>query len=247
MTRIAQVLLPLPLPEAFDYAEPEGMALRVGEHVAVPLGPREVAGVVVGLRDAAGGNRPLKPVLGRLDLPALPPGALSFIDWAARYAVDVPGLPLHMALRGARAPQARPTRRLFYNFYSRSSRETTAWAGAVSPEQIDAARAALPAAYAHLFRLDAAETRRLAAVPGGALRRFGFARSTSEALLRDAVFAWQALGRPVAHPAHPGFLLPYTTRLLEARRFDALEYGGHLRPLTVLRNTAGALRRSLLK
>jgi len=142
---------------------------------------------------------------------------------------------------------ARPTRRLFYNFYSRSSRETTAWAGAVSPEQIDAARAALPAAYAHLFRLDAAETRRLAAVPGGALRRFGFARSTSEALLRDAVFAWQALGRPVAHPAHPGFLLPYTTRLLEARRFDALEYGGHLRPLTVLRNTAGALRRSLLK
>jgi len=112
MTRIAQVLLPLPLPEAFDYAEPEGMALRVGEHVAVPLGPREVAGVVVGLRDAAGGNRPLKPVLGRLDLPALPPGALSFIDWAARYAVDVPGLPLHMALRGARAPQARPTRRL---------------------------------------------------------------------------------------------------------------------------------------
>ncbi|HVY33714.1 MAG TPA: hypothetical protein VG960_04760, partial [Caulobacteraceae bacterium] len=50
MTRIAQVLLPMPLPEAFDYAEPEGMALQIGEHVAVPLGPREVAGVVVSLR-----------------------------------------------------------------------------------------------------------------------------------------------------------------------------------------------------
>jgi primosomal protein N' (replication factor Y) len=110
--RIAQVLLPLPLPEPFDYAEPEGMDLRVGEHVAVPLGPREVAGVVVGLREAAGGNRPLKPVSGRLDLPALPAGALSFIEWAARYAVDSPGLPLHMAMRGARAPQARPVRRL---------------------------------------------------------------------------------------------------------------------------------------
>ena len=38
--RIAQVLLPLPLPEAFDYAEPEGMALNLGDIVAVPLGPR---------------------------------------------------------------------------------------------------------------------------------------------------------------------------------------------------------------
>ncbi len=112
MTRIAQVLLPMPLPEAFDYAEPEGMALQVGEHVAVPLGPREVAGVVVSLREAAGGNRPLKPVIGRLDLPPLPPGALSFIDWAARYAVDAPGIPLHMALRGARSPLARAVRSL---------------------------------------------------------------------------------------------------------------------------------------
>ena len=30
MTRIASVILPLPLPEAFDYAEPEGMGLQVG-------------------------------------------------------------------------------------------------------------------------------------------------------------------------------------------------------------------------
>ena len=83
MPRIAQVLLPLPLPEAFDYAEPEGMALALGDLVAVPLGPRQVGGVVVGLRDGAGHNRPLKPVLARLDEPALPPGALAFLDWAA--------------------------------------------------------------------------------------------------------------------------------------------------------------------
>ncbi|MGZ5986554.1 MAG: primosomal protein N' family DNA-binding protein, partial [Caulobacteraceae bacterium] len=112
MTRIAQVLLPLPLPEAFDYAEPEGMALSVGDIVAVPLGPRRVGGVVTSLRDGAGHNRPLKPVLGRLDDPTLPPTALAFIEWAARYSVDAPGAPLSIALRGARAPKPRAERRL---------------------------------------------------------------------------------------------------------------------------------------
>jgi len=112
MSRIAQVLLPLPLPEAFDYLEPEGMALGVGDVVLAPLGPREVAGVVVGLREAAGVNRPLKALISRCDLPTLPAGLLGFIDWAARYAVDSPGLPLHMALRGSRAPRPRPERRL---------------------------------------------------------------------------------------------------------------------------------------
>ena len=110
--RIAQVLLPLRLPEAFDYAEPEGMELNLGDIVAVPLGPRRVGGVVTGLRDGTGHNRPLKPVLARMDEPSLPPGALAFIDWAARYSVDVPGAPLSIALRGARAPKPRPERKL---------------------------------------------------------------------------------------------------------------------------------------
>jgi len=98
----------MPLPEAFDYAEPEGMELSVGDIVAAPLGPRLVRGVVTALRDAAGGNRPLKPVTERLAEPPLPPTALAFVEWAARYAVDQPGQPLAIALRGSRAPKARP-------------------------------------------------------------------------------------------------------------------------------------------
>jgi len=108
VSRIASVLLPMPLPEAFDYAEPEGMDLRVGEHVAVPLGPRVTRGVVTALREGAGGNRPLKPVLERLGDPPLPEKTLAFIHWAARYSVDAPGWPLAMATRGLRAPRARP-------------------------------------------------------------------------------------------------------------------------------------------
>src|SRR5678816_1237252 len=110
MSRIASVLIPMPLPEAFDYAEPEGMGLEPGDQVAVPLGPRLIRGVVTELRDALGGNRPLKPVAERLDDPRLPPRTVEFIQWAARYAVDAPGQALAIALRGARAPKPRPVR-----------------------------------------------------------------------------------------------------------------------------------------
>ena len=110
MPRIASVLLPMPLPEAFDYAEPEGLGLVVGEHVTVPLGSRVVRGVVTAIRDGTGGNRPLKPVLERLDDPPLPPGVLTFIDWAAKYSVDLAAWPLAMALRGLRHPPAKPDR-----------------------------------------------------------------------------------------------------------------------------------------
>src|SRR6185437_4772940 len=110
MSRIASVLLPLPLPEAFDYAEPEGMALAVGDQVAAPLGPNIMRGVVAALREGAGHNRPLKAVQARLDDPPLPERTLEFVQWAARYAVDAPGQPLAIALRGARAPKAKPAR-----------------------------------------------------------------------------------------------------------------------------------------
>ena len=125
MSRVASILLPLPLPEAFDYAEPEGMDLSLGDQVVAPLGPRRLVGVVVALRDGAGHNRPLKPVLERRDEPALPPNTLAFIQWAARYAVDAPGQPLAIALRGARAPKPKPER-LFVASGAAPGRSTSA-------------------------------------------------------------------------------------------------------------------------
>jgi primosomal protein N' (replication factor Y) len=106
--RIAQLLLPLPLPEPFDYAVPEAMDVAVGDLVAAPLGPRTVVGVVVAIRDGLGGNRPLRAILERLDEPPLPARTLEFVQWAARYAVDSPGQPLAIALRGLRAPKPKP-------------------------------------------------------------------------------------------------------------------------------------------
>ena len=108
--RIASVILPLPLPEAFDYAEPDGMALEAGDQVVVPLGPRMMAGVVAEVREIPGQNRPLKSVLERRDGFRLPANTLAFILWAARYSVDGPGAPMAIAVRGARAQKARPER-----------------------------------------------------------------------------------------------------------------------------------------
>ena len=110
MTRIASVLLPMPLPEAFDYDEPDGMGLEVGDQVSVPLGPRLVRGVVTALRDGTGGTRPLKAVEARLEDIGLPANTLEFVQWAARYGVELPGQALAIALRGARAPKTPPTR-----------------------------------------------------------------------------------------------------------------------------------------
>ncbi|HEY0051876.1 MAG TPA: primosomal protein N', partial [Caulobacteraceae bacterium] len=110
--RIAAVLLPLPVPEAFDYAVPDGMALAAGDHVVVPLGPRLVRGLVSEVREQTGSNRQLKSVAERLDDPSVPAASLAFAEWAARWTLTPPGEMAAMALRGLRAPMARPERRV---------------------------------------------------------------------------------------------------------------------------------------
>ncbi len=106
MVRVASVLLPMPLPEAFDYAVEGDEVLAVGDQVAAPLGPRMVRGVVTAVREAQGLNRPLKPIAGRLAEARLPETTLAFIDWAARYGPghDAPRPPLAPAQGRAAAP-----------------------------------------------------------------------------------------------------------------------------------------------
>jgi primosomal protein N' (replication factor Y) len=182
--RIASVLIPLPLPEAFDYAEPEGMDLVLGEVVAAPLGPRLVRGVVTALRDATGGNRALKPVAGRIETPPLPAQSLEFIDWAARYCVDQPGQPLAIALRGSSAPKARPERVLALTGKA-PTRPTPARA-----KVIEAAGAAL---------LGASALARAAGVGTGVVA----------SLIADGVLAEERRAAPVGFPApDPGHAPP---------------------------------------
>ena len=89
MSRYADVL-PDPgraLSQLFTYRVPEHLesAVRVGAQVIVPFGPREVVGVVAGLREDTD-RQNLKDVEAVLeDAPALPDDALPLARWIAEY------------------------------------------------------------------------------------------------------------------------------------------------------------------
>ncbi|MCW9035253.1 MAG: primosomal protein N' [Rhodospirillales bacterium] len=102
----AAVLLPLPLEGAYDYLVPEGMDLHKGDIVRVPLGSRDVIGVVWGepgslhgqAQDATVDIKKLKEVTEKLEVPTLPEENLKLVDWIASYTISRPGSVLKMVL-----------------------------------------------------------------------------------------------------------------------------------------------------
>jgi len=110
--KVASVLIPLPVQEAFDYEVADDMHLERGDQVAVPLGPRLMRGIVSEVRETTGSNRRLKAVESLLDDPRLPRGTVDFVEWAARWTLSPPGEMAATALKGLRAPRPRPERRL---------------------------------------------------------------------------------------------------------------------------------------
>ncbi len=105
------VLIPLPLAGAYDYLGPDDPPLAPGEVVRVPLGAREVLGVVWDRdsdpeteieADMVPAER-LKWVQERCETLPLPEVQRRFIDWVARYTLASPGAVLRMALSVPRA------------------------------------------------------------------------------------------------------------------------------------------------
>ncbi|MEX1154327.1 primosomal protein N' [Parvibaculum sp.] len=93
------VLVPLALPEPYDYAVPAGLTLSPGDYVVVPLGAQQLIGVVWG--PAAGGfdRKKLKAVAERLDAPPMPEALRRFIDWISGYTLAPRGSVLRLAIR----------------------------------------------------------------------------------------------------------------------------------------------------
>ena len=110
--RTVSVLVPLPSDRPYSYALPNGVEAPPGSIVAVPLGPRTVAGVVWdGPADGVDPKR-LRAVSHVFDCPPLRPAMRRFIDWVAAYTLSPPGLVVRMALRSPtvhwkRCPQDR--------------------------------------------------------------------------------------------------------------------------------------------
>ncbi|MGH7124195.1 MAG: primosomal protein N', partial [Stellaceae bacterium] len=92
------VLLPLPLGGAYDYRLPEEMALAPGDFVVVPLGTREVLGVVWDAKLGDVVDAKLKPVGEKLDAPPLSAELRRFVEWVAQYTLTPPGAVLRMAM-----------------------------------------------------------------------------------------------------------------------------------------------------
>ncbi len=96
--RRVSVLLPLPLDAAYDYRVPDDMMLAPGDFVAVPLGTREVAGVVWDTEFGDVADAKLRPIGEKLDAPPLSAELRRFVEWVAQYTITPLGAVLRMAM-----------------------------------------------------------------------------------------------------------------------------------------------------
>ena len=94
----------MPAERPYTYAVPDGMAVAPGSIVRVPLGPRQVAGIVW---DSDGRRRSIRRSCGRSSRSSIARRSTSdmrrFVDWVATYTLSPPGLVARMLLR---APDA---------------------------------------------------------------------------------------------------------------------------------------------
>ncbi|QCI96846.1 primosomal protein N' [Agrobacterium larrymoorei] len=122
-TDVVPVLVPMPAPGPYSYSVPEDMVVEPGSIVQVPLGPRQVIGVVWDKTDGASVDpKKLRPITKTFDCPPLRDEMRRFIDWVSAYTLSPPGLVARMALRapaafdpepmieGLRLTEARPER-----------------------------------------------------------------------------------------------------------------------------------------
>ncbi len=97
--KTAPVLVPTPAPGPYTYGVPEGMAVRPGAIVQVPLGPRLVSGVVWDRGASDVDPAKLRPIEQKFDCPPLAADIRRFIDWISYYTISAPGMVARMVLR----------------------------------------------------------------------------------------------------------------------------------------------------
>lgn len=120
------------------------------------------------------------------------------------------------------------TRRLFYNFYSRSSKPTTSWAKVVKAEDVARATAVLPETCAAMFKLDPQLTATLQSICVDQ-KFLGHGAASHDNLFADIAHSQATYGKNCVHSVGGGHILPYTTKLMESRIFSLGEYLAQLK------------------
>ncbi len=179
------VLLPLPLGGSYSYLEPAALRedprhgpLAPGDLVRVPLGRRELWGVVwdgeIG-PDAAPAapaeleTARLKEIAGRLPAPPLPAVSRRFVEWVAGYTLAAPGAVLRMVVSVSSAveppkpqqlvgPAARPPEGLRQTPQRRQVLERAAAAGSLPAVELARAAGVTPEVVRKLVALGALES-----------------------------------------------------------------------------------------
>ncbi|WP_245883993.1 primosomal protein N' [Hartmannibacter diazotrophicus] len=101
---IAEILTPVALDQTYSYLVPEGMTVRPGSIVIVPLGPRKVIGAVwsVGGTSSVPAKK-LRPIELVFSIAPLSDTLRELLDWVARYTLTPRGMMLRMVLRSPEA------------------------------------------------------------------------------------------------------------------------------------------------
>jgi len=97
--KIVSVLVPIPHQESLSYSVPDYMQVQAGSVVRVPLGRREVAGIVTDLPPEKIAAQKLRPISKIFDCPPLSIELLRFIHFVADYTLTPPGQVARMVLR----------------------------------------------------------------------------------------------------------------------------------------------------
>ena len=96
------VLLPLPLGRAYTYAIPDNLLaeipLEYGDFVSVPLGSRELYGVVWEGKVGDISPEKIKYIISRINIPPMPKSTRRFVEWVSKYNMASIGLVLKMLM-----------------------------------------------------------------------------------------------------------------------------------------------------
>ena len=155
---LVSVLLPLPLGRTYSYAVPAEHDLAPGDFVRVPLGGRDVVGVVWDDTPDHVPAEKLKAVTEQLAAPPLPEVSRQFIEWVANYNIASTGAVLRMVMSVPAALEA--------------PKPVIAFAAAAAPPEfkMTAARARVLEVLADTPPLPAMEIARLAGVGPAVVR-----------------------------------------------------------------------------